>query len=105
MNPEIHRLINTVLILFAMVLISGGLYSIFRLKQCFDNISTVTKLHDKYSVKEDSIYSVVVQKMICKLKYDLHATKVVIGRFHNGGNYVNGLPMKKFTLKIGRAHV
>jgi hypothetical protein len=53
---------------------------------------------NRYSVKEDSNYNVVVQKIICKLKFDLHAQKIVIGRFHNGGNYVNGLPMKKFTL-------
>jgi hypothetical protein len=53
---------------------------------------------NRYSVKEDSVYNVVIQKIICKLKLDLHATKIVIGRFHNGGNYVNGLPMKKFTL-------
>jgi hypothetical protein len=53
---------------------------------------------NQYSVKEDSCYSTIVQKIICKLKFELKSTKIVIGRFHNGGNYVNGLPMKKFTL-------
>jgi len=56
------------------------------------------KWHDRYSVKEDSLCHVVVQKILCKLKIDLFATKIIIGRFHNGGNYVNGLPMKKFSL-------
>jgi hypothetical protein len=28
---------------------------------------------------------------------ELQATKIIIARFHNGGNYVNGLEMKKFS--------
>ena len=50
------------------------------------------------SIKDESHYNVEVQRIICRLKNELQATKIIIARFHNGGNYVNGLHMSKHSI-------
>lgn len=98
MSSDTHIVINTILIIAAIGIITILLIILYKFWQLLKPQQTLNKLHDKYSVKEDSIYSLVVQKIICQLKQELSAVKIVIGRYHNGGNYVNGLPMKKFTI-------
>lgn len=103
LDPETHRFINTGLIAAVMIISLITSFGLLYLMYKFYFIITAKeKPHyissDKYSVKEDSVYNAEVQKIIIRLKLELRACKVVIGRFHNGGNYVSGLPMKKFSL-------
>jgi len=99
MGASLHSTINTLLSIMGLGVSLLLLYVLYT----FWNIlikpeKTHLKWNDRYSVKEDSIYNLVIQKILCQLKKELSATKIVIGRFHNGGNYVNGLPMKKFSI-------
>jgi len=99
MGAEIHRIINTIMVVLSLGASMALLYFLFTFwKTIIKPEKTNHRWHDKYSVKEDSIYNLVVQKILCQLKKELNATKIILGRFHNGGNYVNGLPMKKFSL-------
>lgn len=93
------RIINTILIILSFGIAFFLLFIIhYFWKTLIKPQREYNLMHERYSVKEDSVHNTVIQKIICKIKIDLNSTKVVIGRFHNGGNYVNGLPMKKFTL-------
>ena len=99
MGASLHSTINTLLSIMGLgvsLLLLYVLYTFWKI--IIKPEKTHSKWNDRYSVKEDSIYNLVIQKILCRLKKELSATKIVIGRFHNGGNYVNGLPMKKFSL-------
>jgi hypothetical protein len=91
-------IINTILVIITLSIIGVLLTHLYKIWQVLKPQQVIQELHEKYSVKEDSVYGMVLQKIICKLKHDLNASRVIIARFHNGGNYVNGLPMKKFTV-------
>ena len=96
---DAFRLINTILILISFSISITILYVVYSFWKTIVNPQQLhNALHEKYSVKEDSVYNTEVQKIICRLKHDLSASKIIIARFHNGGTYVNGLPMKKFTV-------
>jgi len=99
MSEGLHNTINTLLMIFGLgvsVTLLYVLYTFYNIIIKAENINQ--KWHNKHSVKDDSIHNLVIQKILCRLKKELNATKIIIGRFHNGGNYVNGLPMKKFSL-------
>jgi len=99
MSEELHNTINTLLMIFGLGVSTTLLYVSYTLYKAIvkpENINS--KWYNKHSVKDDSIHNLVIQKILCQLKKDLCATKIIIGRFHNGGNYVNGLPMKKYSL-------
>lgn len=57
---------------------------------------TLTKTN--ISLEKDAYCNAEVQRIIIRLKLELHSCKVILSRFHNGGCYANGLDMKKFTV-------
>jgi hypothetical protein len=44
-----------------------------------------------------------IDKILLQLRFELNATDVFVARFHNGGNFNNGIRMKKFSIPYGKA--
>jgi hypothetical protein len=81
----------------AAITIIGVIFAILVLHRFAKKLEKQEEKRHKITVKEECNHNVEVQKIICRIKIQLNATKVIIARFHNGGNYVNGLEMKKFS--------
>jgi len=56
-----------------------------------------------FPLKQSIEYDLLLSRTLQKLKDELNATKVLVARFHNGGNFYNGLAMKKFSVYMETA--
>jgi hypothetical protein len=92
MTEHLLTFIDTVI---AVILVLA-LIVLYRFARRLEKKEDATK--PSISIKEESHYNVEVQRIICRLKNELQATKIVIARFHDGGNYVNGLHMSKHSI-------
>jgi len=104
MGPELHRIINTIMVILSLGASIAVLFFLYVFwKTVVQPYQDINRLKHIPSIKENSVYNSIIQKIICKLKIDLSSAKIVIGRFHNGGSFVNGLPMRKFSLAFETA--
>ena len=91
---DILSVIN-LLLLFGVVI----MIVLFYLKWSNTNKTVIAKTDiNNIPFKEESAYNVEIQKIICRSKDKFQATKIIIALFHDGGNFVNGLHMKKFSV-------
>jgi hypothetical protein len=74
------------------------IYLIHQLINKVQSINVEKKKTRPVTVKDDAIYGVQINRLIYQLKHDIHADKVCVARFHNGGAYSNGFDMKKFSV-------
>jgi hypothetical protein len=83
-----------------VLLIIAGIIFIYLLHQLVNkvNIGVQKKEVIKVTVKDDAVFNVQINRLIYKLRTDLHADKICIARFHNGGSFNNGFDMKKFSI-------
>jgi hypothetical protein len=58
---------------------------------------------DDISLRQANAYDMAIDDILNKLRIELMATDIYIGRFHNGGNFVNGTRMKKFSITYCKA--
>lgn len=85
-------------IVFGMIVLVA-LLVLYRIAQKFLNspvIKTIQPL--EIPLKREIYCDAEIYRIIIRLKYELNAAKTFIGRFHDGGVFVNGLRMKKFTI-------
>jgi hypothetical protein len=55
------------------------------------------------SLRESNAYELAIDDILNRLRIEIQATDIYIGRFHNGGNFVNGTRMKKFSVTYCKA--
>jgi len=87
-------------VIATVLLIIAGIIFIYLLHKIVDkvNIGVQKKEGTRVTVKDDAVFNVQINRLIYKLKTELHADKVCIARFHNGGSFANGFDMKKFSI-------
>lgn len=87
--------VSQILMLVVLIISISVLYKL--LKQI--GINTIVKPQKQIiSLEKDAYCNAEVQRMLIRVKLELHACKVLLARFHNGGCYANGLDMKKHTV-------
>jgi len=73
-----------------------AIYFIYKLLHRVEKTDAVR--HVGLKVKKGSLYSAVIDQILCKISIELGGAKVILARFHNGGYFSNGLAMEKFTV-------
>ena len=85
-------------IVFGLIVLVA-LLVLYRIAQKFLNspiLKTVQPL--EVPLKREVYCDAEIYRIIIRLKYELNAAKVFVGRFHDGGVFANGLRMRKFTI-------
>lgn len=87
-------IINTILIVIIAILFAVIYFKHIKSTKKLQNINS----YDAISVNKASLYDTEIYKELYKIQSELTASKVILARFHNGGDFRNGLKMKKFSL-------
>jgi hypothetical protein len=90
----------------ALLLMGGGLLTVgIGLSKALNRVSIPSKkpTYINYPLKKSIEYDLLLSRLLHKIKDELNATKIVVARFHNGGNFYNGLAMKKFSIYMETA--
>ena len=90
-----YELLNTIVILAGVAMV---VYFFNRITRAQLNPKPEPKEKKLFQMKESAVYDVMIDREICEIKKTVQADKVILGRFHNGGYFANGMDMKKFSI-------
>ena len=51
-----------------------------------------------YSLKDITMYALNIDKILFDILTKLNASRIILARFHNGGTFIGGLPIDKFSV-------
>ncbi len=91
----IESLIAIIFILIAAIFLALGIV-VYKLIIKVEKKEKQT--HIKVAIKKASTYDASLKVLLYNLKSSVNATKIIVARFHNGGNFANGYEMKKFSV-------
>jgi hypothetical protein len=91
----IETLVALVFVLLALLFVVIGVV-LYKLLVKVEKKEKATTF--KVAIKKASTYDAALKILLYNLKKELSADKVIVARFHNGGNFANGYEMKKFTV-------
>jgi hypothetical protein len=63
----------------------------------------VTPVKVRSNIRLSAPFNTAINKILLVLRYELRCSDVYIARFHNGGNWMDGSPMDKFSITHGKA--
>jgi hypothetical protein len=87
--------ILTLLAFVLLIILIIGMNIVFY--KHFNKSEKKNSQYGKVSMREASRYDVDIARVIWQIREDVGSCKITINRFHNGGNFANGQPMRKFT--------
>lgn len=82
-----------VLITIIFVIVGSVLYKLLVKVEKKESMTNI-----KVPIKKASTFDASLKVLLYKLKTSVGATKLIVARFHNGGNFSNGYEMKKFSV-------
>jgi hypothetical protein len=90
--------------LILILLVAFAVYKFYkRIAPAADKITD--KESRDISQRMANSYDLAIDDILNKLRIELMAADIYIGRFHNGGSFVNGSRMKKFSITYCKAVV
>ena len=95
------ELMYNIIVISAFALIMGGIgagVTILFFKMSKKEFFKEPLKKTVMNIRESSEYDAEIAKSLCRIKNIAEADKVTLCRFHNGGVYCNGLPMKRYTV-------
>jgi len=101
MNITVVYILLAILILVVIVGFGIILWELIKALKYFSPAPNLKPLH--ISLKKSSEYNLILSRKLYELKFTLNASKILITRFHNGGNYLNGMAMMKFSVYMETA--
>jgi len=96
-----NMLLSAILIILLIATIGFMVYTQFLILKRFVLVKPNDQNHT--DLREIISYEKAIDKILIRMRLELNAADVYIGRFHNGGNYNNGVRMKKFSIPYEKA--